>query len=108
MTSGEEYGGEAFWLDSNRKVRQSGVINAVGCKIKVPSPWNVELFRELLVGHEDQGIVDFIEFGWPLDDGEQVSRTDIPCNQKGARKNLAKLLTYVEGEKSRGGCPRSI
>ena len=89
------------------KVRRSGTINALGCKIKVPTTWNVELWRELLVGYHDQQIVSFIEYGWPIDANQQQVQTYTQgkqlCNQAGTHSNPAKLDTYISGELDRGG-----
>ena len=95
-------GDTEFWLISNKLIRQSGMINALGCKIKIPSPWNVQLFRELLVGYHDQGVVDFMEFGWPIDVCEVEKQKVMPVNQAGARNNLVKVKKYVEEELAHG------
>ena len=54
---------EQFWIDANKLVRDSGVPNAVGCKIPVPTTCNLELFEELLTGYEDQDVIKYLKFG---------------------------------------------
>ena len=74
------------------------------CKIPVPTPWNVDLFEELLDNYHDQNIVKFLRYGWPL----EVTHVDRPegkiqpINQTGARCNPAKLNTYLAEEIDRG------
>ena len=88
-------------MHSNKLVRESKEINKVGCKIKVPSPWNVQLGYQ--VGYQDIEVVDFIEFGWPLDVVDSPVQGEFPRNQKGAMDNVEALECYVKAEKQRGG-----
>ena len=91
-------------MRSNKLVRESGRINAEGCKIKIPTPWNVDLFEELLTGYSDQKIVDYIRYGWPLDVRHVEADHDKPLrNQAGARCNLLKVNKYLIDEIGRWG-----
>ena len=80
-----------FWLAANRAIRDSGTYNALDCRIKVPTSWNVELFCELLNGYYNAKIVDFIEFGWPLDPAVGPLQVDKPQNQREACDNPKKV-----------------
>ena len=57
----------------------------------------MQLFREL-VGYQDIEVVDFIEFGWPLDVADSPVRGEFPRNQRGARDNVEALECYVKAE----------
>ena len=87
-----------FWLQANAKVRKSGTHNYLGCKIEVPTHWNVKMLQ----GYHDQQIVQFIRYGWPLDLSKVVVDDNIPENQKGARRNITKVLEYLQQEIDQG------
>ena len=92
-------------MDSNALVLRLGLIHAEGCRIPVPTHWNVELFKELLIGYHDQDLLKFIEFGWPLKpefESEVMQSHTLPVNQAGARANPAKLDKYLSEEIGRG------
>ena len=47
-------------------------------------------------------MVDFIEFGWPIESKVNLSGERLPRNQAGARANRNKLKEYIVDELSRG------
>ena len=85
----------------NRKVRDSGKINAEGCKFKVNSPWNLELFEELLQDYEDKEIVKFMRYGWPINALNTDINHEIPNNQKGVTEIFHKVKAYMVDELQR-------
>ena len=88
----------AFWLKANKAIRASGAINAEGCKIEIPTQWNLPLFEEMLKGYHDSEILCFLKYGWPISADNIEINTNIPPNQKGARDNPCKLRSYIEEE----------
>ena len=86
------------WIEANKLIRQSGVPNYVGCQIRIPSPWNVELFEELLTGYEDKEIIQFLKFGWPVETHDLKQDSTLPKNQKEARDNIGKVVDYLKDE----------
>ena len=90
-----------FWVNANARVRASKQINAGGCKIPVPTFWNIQLFEELLRGYHDQEIIKFMRYGWPIDCGEVAELHVTPPNQQGARDNPTKLGQYIDAELDR-------
>ena len=91
-----------FWIEAHAKIVASGVSNFQCCKIEVPTAWNVALLDLWLTNYEDRDIIDFIRYGWPLDVSKVALNAATPPNQSGARNNSAKVLEYLEAEKSRG------
>ena len=80
-----------------------GVCNADGCKIPVPSPWNADLFEELLQGYHDAEIMKFIRYGWPLEVNMiESAKLSLPNNQVGVHNNPKKLDQYLSEELNRG------
>ena len=58
--SNEEY------IQLHNKVFLSGRYNFEGCRIPLKSNLNIDFFRFMLYGYEDEAICDFFEFGFPL------------------------------------------
>ena len=48
------------------KVIQSGKHNRFGYRIPVNSSWNLRLFKDLLQEYEDQELLEWLEFGFPI------------------------------------------
>ena len=90
------------WVEANKQIRRSGLINAKGCKIEIPSVWNIELFEELLSGYEDMEIIKYLHYGWPVELSKKLNVLPPPVNQKGARDNPDKVLNYLEDEIKNG------
>ena len=53
-------------------VNQSNAHNKDRCKFEVKTNWNIKLLRELLVNYYDQEVVDFLQFGFPIDRNPKV------------------------------------
>ena len=49
------------------KVRVTGLPNYLAARIPVPSALIITKWRELLHSYPDKKLVDYLEFGWPLD-----------------------------------------
>ena len=91
-------------MRSNKAVRASGLCNAAGLKILIPTPWNLDLFEELLKGYHDQELLKYLRFGWPIELQHIPDRiTELPRNQKGVRKNVDRVNKYVSQDIGRGG-----
>ena len=92
-----------FWLEANKRVRGSGRINAEGCKIKIPTDWDLGLFDELLAGYKDREfLTKYMTYGWPIEAPGVEALNEVPKNQKGARQNTNKLKNYVRTELQAG------
>ena len=60
MQSDEEY------ILLQNRVFLSGRYNFEGCRIPLRTNLNIDYFRFMLYGYEDEFICDFLEFGFPL------------------------------------------
>ena len=54
------------WISMHSKVRSFGQPNAFGAKIAIPTPINLEFLRSNLHDFEDEQVISFLEFGWPI------------------------------------------
>lgn len=48
------------------QVLKTGVPNYASARIPIPSGLNIPAWRAALKGYKDEAIVDFLEFGWPV------------------------------------------
>ena len=60
LQSDEEY------INLHNQVFLSGRYNFEGCRIPLKNSLNIDYFRFMLYGYEDEAICDFLEFGFPL------------------------------------------
>ncbi len=54
-------------LEIHKLVVQSGLLNLRGCRIPVKSGFNITKWRTQFEGYHDSKLVDFLEFGWPVE-----------------------------------------
>ena len=73
-----------FWVEANKEIRASGKINAEGCKIEVPCPWNLELFDHLLSDYHDRDmIISHLKYGWPIEaKGVSILNKNTPKSER--------------------------
>ena len=91
----------SFWIDNHdKKSISSGKHNADGCRVEVPTPWNLELFEQLLQGYEDQEILRYMEYGWPLE-GDLFIMMLFQIIRRG-QENPKEVRQYVQSEIDRG------
>ena len=86
-----------YWLDVVREVRNSGTFNFKVAKVNVNTNWNVQLLRSLLTDYYDAGIVDFLQYRFP------INRADVPLelgdrNHKGATLYPDQVDKYIAKE----------
>ena len=55
-----------YLKDLYNEVRASGVYNFAGVQRRVPSGLNIHAWREYLRGYKDPHLVDYLEYGWPI------------------------------------------
>ena len=56
-----------WWLNVIDQVTKSNRPNAFWEKIKVNSTWNFDLLYSLLKDYHDQQVIEFLQYGWPID-----------------------------------------
>ena len=91
----------AEFVELFEMVHSSGQPNYVGCKVKVGTQFNMEMWRRRLQDYEDKVVCEFIEYGFPLDvDSEKELCFDVRKNHKGARDHPDFIRKYFERERS--------
>ena len=60
------------WVDIIQLVNLSGDWNKDNYKIRVNNHWKCALLRSLLVNYDDHDIVDFLQYGWPIEHNEDI------------------------------------
>ena len=100
--SAEEINRCIFWVSANRKVRDSGHHNFEKCKIKVNSNWDTELMKTWLQDYHDSDIMDYINYGWPLNAHNTAEVTEVPSNQQGALQHHEEMKRYIKKELEHG------
>ena len=82
-----------LWLNDiilANKIIASGRCNRFGCRIEVPTDWNLVLFEQLLTGYEHREIIEWLRFGFP------VSRSDAVLDPIPNSKNHLGAVLYPD------------
>ena len=74
------------WIRIHNEIIDSGVPNAFGKRIPIPTSINVSWLNDRLVDFEDRQIIQFLQFGWPVGAvGEvQLTQDKFPRNHNSA------------------------
>ena len=84
-------------------VRESGLPNAIGCKIPIPSDLNITAWRQLLGDtEENRALCDYLKFGFPLGYLGPVSNTVGMSNHPSARQFPEQVAKFIQKEKNLG------
>ena len=82
----------------HNQVFQSGLPNFQYCRLKIPSTFDIELWRGSLVSYNDSIIVDFLEYSWPV----SYTKLEFPVisyrNHKSALFHEHRIDSYTETE----------
>ena len=89
---------QKYYVHANEVIRKSGKYNYEYCKFPVPSPWDLDRFEYLLQDYEDNQIIVFLRYGWPIDSKDCNFNVKQAPNQKGARENAAEVQSYLKRE----------
>ena len=91
-----------FWITANRIVRETGQENFKKARIPVNTNWDLNTLQNCLDGYEDQQVLEYLKYRWPLNANETEEQEQIPVNQAGARKNEEEVRSYIKQELSNG------
>ena len=80
------------------RVTASGQYNFAKARIRVPSGLSVEAWRRYLVDYPDQGLVDFLEFGWPVNFDRRSQLIASGINHPSARQHQEDIAFYIATE----------
>lgn len=72
--------------------------NFQSCRLKVPSTFDINLWRKYLEGYDDKTVVDFLEFGWPVNYQSSVLPVTSFRNHKSALFHEEHIDKYIETE----------
>ena len=102
LSTADTQGFNAQLRDIFVRVGATGQYNYRGARARVPSGLNVRAWRHYLEDYNDGGLVDFIEFGWPVHyvGGTPLVATDI--NHASARRFPDDVDFYVQTELGHG------
>ena len=98
----EEHKRAEFWVQANSLVRKSGRHNFERTRIVVNEKWDFNYLNEELEDYEDNKIIEFFRYGWPLNAKNVQLQDHIPRNQKGARSNTEELRRYINKQRAAG------
>ena len=83
-------------------VRATALPNYLGAKIPIPSGLNIPAWRKLLTGYHDRHMVDFLEYGWPVDYTADTPPNPTNGNHQEDPTNTVFIESYVETEMRHG------
>ncbi len=81
-------------IDIYREVFKRGSYNFCGARIPVPSRLNIAQFRHLLSGYHDSALVDFLEFGWPIN----YCRSSQPISTHSNHRSAVQYANVVDAD----------
>jgi len=93
-----------FWVRAHNQVAASGLQNFQGCRIPVRSGLHIDRWRfwSARSGCSDEGLVDLLEFGWPLGFTGDSLPTGGSKNHSGAEVFSVETEAYLVKEKECG------
>ena len=80
------------------KVTAFGQYNYEGARVRVPSGLSVEAWRKYLADYPDKGLVDFLEFGWPINFDRRSPLIPTPENHPSAKQHDPDIVFYIDTE----------
>ena len=88
--------------DIYEEVARIGGYNYTGARRRVPSGLNVAAWREHLRGYRDPNLVEFLEFGWPVNCQGCESLVSTDHNHPSATNFAGDIEFYIETERGHG------
>ena len=80
----------------------TGHYNFAGARIQVPSALNIKAWRAGLSGYRDAAIVEYLEFGWPINFDRSAPLRSTLDNHASAVANPGDIEHYIEVELGHG------
>ena len=87
---GSDHRGDPFELYS--RIRKSGKLNFLGCRIPVRSQLNILAWQEMLQEYWDVQLLELLKFGFPLD----FNRTSTLCCKRENHSSALQYPSHVE------------
>ena len=92
------------FINLHYKVRASGTYNFAGARVELPhSKLKVDVFRQLLLDYDDQGICQFIQFGFPVGLAQEVFLEPALKNHQSSYEFFTYIDKFLEKELGKHG-----
>ena len=86
----------ADYKEAHTAVRLSGLPNARGCRIRIPTTLNISYLDANLVGYGDPEVLEFLKFGWPVSSIRDSENVSIPRNHSSARDHPKHVEDFIK------------
>jgi len=83
------------WIEVHKLVLASGVPNAFGCKIRIPTNLKVDYWEQNLADYFDKEVVQYLKYGWPLNVTTRPSNHKVPHNHRSAVDNPGQVKKFL-------------
>ena len=87
---------------ANLIVRDSNLANVDGERIKTVSNWNVEYLQRKLRDYHNKQIIQYLQFGFPIECEVSGGSSEVPTNHAGARYYPDEVNAYISKELQKG------
>lgn len=84
------------YIQANKIIRESGLCNARGCRIPIPTAINHNFLATFVNEYHDKEVLDFAKFGWPLSTNSDPIQSYIPSNHASARENPKEIQKFLK------------
>ena len=85
-----------------RAVSAAGRYNYAGARIRVPSGLKIHKWRHYLADYHDGGVVEYLEYGWPINFNRASPLCSTPQNHGSALNHMEHIDHYVHVEMGHG------
>ena len=80
------------------EVRETALPNHIGARRALVSGLNIEAWREMLAEYHDVQLVDYLEYGWPVDYTADQPPVSAKENHRESQDNAVHIKKYVDKE----------
>ena len=80
---------------ANLVVRESGLPNVDGCRIRINSKWNLKNFENQLRSYQNKQVVELLRYGFPIECDEKIGTYAVPENHRGTTEFEVKVSEYL-------------
>lgn len=79
-------------------VASSGCYNYLGLRLSIPSSLHIDFWRTHLIGYEDEVVVEYLEYGWPINYTAECMPTSTSKNHSSAIQHSSAVEKYIATE----------
>ena len=85
-------------VSASKIIARSGKPNYLGTRIPIPTKFNLKFLKNKLQNYRNRQIVEFLEFGFPLEFNGKTRTNKIPNNHAGARDFMPQIKKQLKKE----------